>query len=71
MFSLTKSHNCPDCGSSQIHRSRRKGLWEFLLHNIFFITPYRCKGCDARFFRFRLYRSPFKKPRQHPASSIR
>jgi len=54
MFSLTKPRNCPGCESTQIHRSRRKGLGEFLLHNVFFLTPYRCKDCDVRYFRLRI-----------------
>jgi hypothetical protein len=26
---------------------------EFVLHRIFFISPYRCQPCDYRHFRFR------------------
>ncbi len=67
MFSLTKSPNCPDCGSASIHRSRRKGLGEHILHKLFFITPFRCRGCDCRHFRFRLGSHSIDGPRQHPA----
>jgi hypothetical protein len=45
---------CPNCGNSNIHRSRRNGPVEFILHWVFFITPYRCRECDVRHFRFRL-----------------
>jgi len=43
---------CPDCGSSQIARSRTKGLFELTLR-LFQIKPYRCLACDYRHFRFR------------------
>ena len=53
MFFFAKSADCPRCGSASIRRSRRKGLLEFLLHHLLRIAPYRCKDCDARFFRLR------------------
>ena len=43
---------CPECGSKQIHPSRRKGLLEKgILAKVFF-RPFRCEHCDSRFFRF-------------------
>jgi len=54
-YVLSSSHHpvCPDCGSSQISRSRTKGLFEFILRWLFQIKPYRCLTCDYRHFRLR------------------
>ena len=49
---------CPNCSSVSVYRSRRRGLAEFLLHRVAFISPYRCSECDFRHFRFRLTQSP-------------
>jgi len=43
---------CPSCGSHRISRSHRRGLFERYLLSIVQLRPYRCNGCDARFFRF-------------------
>ncbi len=67
MFSLRKSPNCPACGGSSIHRSRRRGLREHILHKLLFISPFRCRECDSRYFRFRPGSHSIDKPRQHPA----
>jgi len=67
MFPPSKSHNCPECGSASIHRSRRRGPGEHILHKLFFISPYRCRGCDSRYFRFRLGSHTIDRTRQHPA----
>jgi predicted Zn-ribbon and HTH transcriptional regulator len=63
---------CPNCDSASIHRSRRTGLHESLLHWVLFISPYRCKDCDYRHFRFRFrLRQPgettLKHHQHHPA----
>jgi hypothetical protein len=29
---------------------------EFILHSLFFITPYRCEVCDQRYFRLRVFK---------------
>lgn len=54
-FVLSKSDHveCPSCRSSDVSRSKRKGLLEFTLSSIFHIRPYRCLKCDYRHFRFR------------------
>jgi len=54
-FVLSKSVHleCPRCGSSDVSRSNRKGLFESKLSSIFHIKPYRCLKCDYRHFRFR------------------
>src|SRR3979490_1969822 len=62
MLSLTKPPNCPDCGSSSVHRSRRKGFGEHILHTVFFISPFRCRACDSRYFRFRFGNHSAAKP---------
>ena len=56
---------CPNCANASIYRSRRNGTVEFLLHTLLFMSPYRCKACDVRHFRFRLARpspNPTPKP---------
>jgi len=52
--SNVKTVFCPNCGSAEVYRSRRKGLKEFFLHRLFFISPYRCAECDYRHLRSRL-----------------
>lgn len=44
---------CPSCGSSQVSRSHRKGLYEYLLWTVFHVKPYRCLSCDTRHYRYR------------------
>jgi hypothetical protein len=65
MAIFDKSSFCPNCASPAIHRSRRKGLLEQILHSVLFISPYRCKTCDERYFRFRLPVSSGEKPPRH------
>ena len=69
-----KSHVCPNCQSASYHRSRRRGAVDFILHHFFFITPYRCRECDERFFRKRSFRDSAKaatgqRPTSHAAHS--
>src|SRR5262249_42617296 len=47
---------CLKCGCSDIRRSKRHGLLEWILKR-FFIVPWRCMFCYNRFFRphFRLF----------------
>jgi hypothetical protein len=52
LFNAQPPH-CPNCGDSTIYRSKRNGPMEFVLHRVFFISPYRCQPCDYRHFRFR------------------
>ena len=61
----SRSAVCPGCGSASIHRSKRRGMLEHILHTILNTSPYRCKECDFRFFRFQLSHSshhPSAKP---------
>jgi DNA-directed RNA polymerase subunit RPC12/RpoP len=44
------SISCPDCQSDLAHKSRTRGIVEFLLVFLWF-RPYRCEECAYRFFR--------------------
>jgi hypothetical protein len=50
--------SCPDCGSLLIHRSRKRGIFEYVLSAIIFVHPFRCKECDTRFFGWSLREKP-------------
>jgi hypothetical protein len=67
MTIFNKSSVCPNCASTAIYKSRRKGLLEQLLHSLLFVSPYRCGACDQRYFRFRFSAPPADKPRQRTA----
>src|SRR5579862_4822474 len=41
----------PQCKSTDINRSRRRGYGERMLGLV--LLPYRCESCDFRFFRLR------------------
>ena len=43
---------CPSCGSSQLARSHRKGIYEYILRAVQ-VRPYRCLSCDDRHYRYR------------------
>ena len=58
MSILSESSLCPNCTSHAIFKSRRKGLFERILHTVFFISPLRCGACDQRFFRVRFRTRP-------------
>jgi rubredoxin len=64
---LSSSHVCPLCGSPAIYRSRRQGPFEFILHWVFQISPYRCDSCDYRHFRFRFEHPGRPGKDAHPA----
>ncbi|MBI4469350.1 MAG: hypothetical protein HY650_08535 [Acidobacteria bacterium] len=40
---------CHSCGSSEIRRSRRRGVREQVLFRILSRAPFRCTRCNARF----------------------
>jgi hypothetical protein len=42
--------SCPKCGSSDVRRSSRDGLWSSILA-IMGRWPYRCRSCRSRFYR--------------------
>jgi hypothetical protein len=39
---------CPNCGRDFIRRVARSGAWEVLL-SLFYVYPYKCQICGARF----------------------
>jgi hypothetical protein len=43
--------HCPKCLSSNIRRSKRRGLLESVVSTVTRVRPYRCLSCDSRFFR--------------------
>ena len=58
---------CPGCGSPSLHRSKRRGMLEHFLHTLLNTSPYRCKDCDLRFFRFQLSHSSQHSSTKHAA----
>jgi hypothetical protein len=50
--------SCPNCGSLLIYRSRKEGILEHVLSKSIFVHPFRCEGCDSRFFRWSLHEKP-------------
>jgi hypothetical protein len=46
--------SCPECESLQMHPSRRRGIVEKTILALFFVRPFRCERCDARFYRWSL-----------------
>jgi ferredoxin len=55
---------CDSCGSTDICRSRRHGVVEWMLRFIA-IRPWRCMNCDYRFLRFCLRSRPVKLRNSH------
>lgn len=47
---------CPKCKTDSAHRSHRASLIEHAA-GLFAVYPYRCRGCEHRFLRFR-YSAP-------------
>jgi hypothetical protein len=64
MLPVERSPKCPNCGSATAYRSRRIGAIEFLLHYVFFTSPYRCKDCEYRYYRPRRTQASADKPSQ-------
>jgi len=44
--------SCPQCQCERLHQSRRKGIMEKAFLALIFRRPFRCEGCDFRFFRW-------------------
>jgi len=59
--------SCPNCESRLMYRSRKKGILEHVLSKLLFVHPFRCEGCDSRFFRWSLHEKPIP-PRPMPTS---
>ncbi|MGH9509610.1 MAG: hypothetical protein ACRD2Q_01045 [Terriglobales bacterium] len=41
---------CPQCRSYDVHRSRRRGFVERVLLPLVLKRPYRCDGCNSRYY---------------------
>lgn len=54
---------CPNCGSQQVHRSRRKNIAEKTILRLLAISPYRCARCDERYLTLGASRT--EAPAQH------
>jgi DNA-directed RNA polymerase subunit RPC12/RpoP len=44
---------CPRCGSSEVSKSRRRGIVEKYLGTVLQMRPYRCYECSLRFWKKR------------------
>jgi DNA-directed RNA polymerase subunit RPC12/RpoP len=40
---------CPQCGSADYRRSKRRGILERFALSLIRLLPYRCHECNARF----------------------
>ena len=47
---IIRSHNCAICGSTNIPRSKRKGIAEQVARRVTPVRPFRCNNCDARIY---------------------
>ncbi len=45
-------YTCPNCESSMIRRSMRRGFVERVFLRLTLVWPYRCDDCDLRFWGF-------------------
>jgi len=52
MLYIMRSHKCPICGSTNIHRSKRKGFAEQVACRVTPVRPFRCNNCDVRIYAF-------------------
>jgi DNA-directed RNA polymerase subunit RPC12/RpoP len=43
---------CPFCGSSEVLRSKRRTVIEFLILPLVLLRPFRCQKCSARHIGF-------------------
>jgi len=41
-------YQCPDCGSSDAYRSRRRTFLEKYIFSLFLLRPVRCANCFLR-----------------------
>jgi hypothetical protein len=41
---------CPKCHYEGIERSKRRGFFEKKVKSLFGFYPWRCAGCNSRFF---------------------
>ena len=41
---------CPNCNSFKVHRSKRRGLSEWVVLPLLLLCPFRCDDCDRRHY---------------------
>jgi CheY-like chemotaxis protein len=58
---------CPACSSADVRRSLRRSFFDVALAS-FFLVPFRCRACRARFFR--VWRPAFKIPAESPRAPV-
>ena len=56
---------CPSCGSTNVHRSRRRNLTEQLAALVF-RRPFRCFECNNRYISWRFGKSMAPKDAKRP-----
>jgi len=42
--------SCPSCGSFEVRRSHRRGLFEVMILPMLLLRPFRCDDCLKRHF---------------------
>jgi hypothetical protein len=46
--SASERVHCDECGSDEVYRTIRKGLFQEKIYPLFGFYPWRCKGCGLR-----------------------
>jgi len=46
---VARKRVCPKCGSKEVHRERRRGLYIKAVCFVFRVRPFRCNPCDKLF----------------------
>jgi rubredoxin len=46
---IARKRVCPRCGSKEVHRERRRGLYVRLVCLVWGVRPFRCSSCDLLF----------------------
>jgi CheY-like chemotaxis protein len=59
--------SCAACGSTDVRRSLRQSFFDVALA-CFFLAPFRCRACRARFFR--VWRPVLKNPAETPRAPV-
>ena len=52
LFTRVARGNCPKCHQKAARRSHRVGPLERFVLSAVAVRPYRCLGCDTRFYRY-------------------
>ena len=50
--SEVEGRKCPECGSGDMRRSRRRGFWERVVLRMVGVKAYRCERCFYRYYEF-------------------